>query len=234
MLNVQSIMSVIASLNVEVKIEKYADIFKSMDCPLLHICTTFHKSGSVEPFHKSVIACYDCETMVGIVIDMYNTEALAISEWVKLIFEMKTTHITSWNLFNFDYKRLIKKSKKLGIYEEFEKLGSIDKIQNNFWIKDNIIAVDLIEFCRRRKTMVGRLYDIMKHYNLDVSLLNGNYGDIEHSVNICIIQNNLFNILNVIDEIDVIEETTVMRRDMMNEAIAFLEQYDDILLGVEI
>ena len=155
---------------------------------------------------------------------------------------MNAKYITSWSLLGFDYECLLDKSKILGIYDEFKKLGSNEKVSNGFWIKDDIIKVDLIRF-RNTKKKVGRLYDALPEYDIDKSMMEtgSNTKDIKYNINVCKIQNIIFNKSNIVNELETLEYANSLRQDHIDIVKKVLLDYDMLnevddytVIGIEI
>lgn len=99
---------------------------------VIQIGTTFNRYGNPECFYKHIITLDTCDPIEGVDVESYDTEAKVLLAWTKLIQRMNPDVLTGYNIFGFDYRYLEARSKKLGVYKRFSKLGRLKDTPSPF------------------------------------------------------------------------------------------------------
>lgn len=92
---------------------------------IIQIATTFNMYGNSECYYKHIITLDTCEEIVGSDVVQCKTEKEVLKEWTKLIQRLDPDIITGYNIFGFDFPYMDTRAKKLGCYEEFNKLSRL-------------------------------------------------------------------------------------------------------------
>jgi len=103
---------------------------------VIQIGTTFNRYGNLECYYKHIITLGSCDPIDGADVESYDTEKEVLLAWKNLIIRMNPDILTGYNIFGFDYKYLMERSKKVGCSKRFSKLGRLMGIQSDFIEKD--------------------------------------------------------------------------------------------------
>lgn len=132
------------------------------DDKIIQIGTTFSKYGESECYYKHIITLGSCDKIEGATVESYNNESNVLLAWTKMIRKMNPDVITGYNIFGFDFNYLYKRSKKLGCFTSFSKLGRIRELASPF-IEKTLTSSALGENKLTYYAMHGRInIDVMK------------------------------------------------------------------------
>jgi DNA polymerase elongation subunit (family B) len=151
------------------------------------IGSTFMKYGDTEPYLNHCIVLNTCEPVNGAVIETMETERELLIRWAELIQEENPDIIIGYNIFQFDYEFLFRRSQETNCTEEFLKLsrnmdhicgkrnrdGDIDSIENNK------IVLASGEYDLRYINMIGRIQiDMYTYFRRDFNLSSYKLDDV--------------------------------------------------------
>lgn len=229
-------MSTIACINVGVECSDFTQLFNldTADYKITSICTTFHKPESNKSYQVSIHCGKHVYT--DDVIDQPQLNELGVMRtWIGLMKLMNPQIIVSWNLFDFDYSCIRRRSETLGILEELVDIeGSDEEVVNEYWIKGKINKVDLMKFVRVEHKIYGKFTNVLPKFGIEpkfkkslsyVRRLGLDSESLEHNFEWCRLYAELF------DKLDVINKIGLM--DVSIEPIDSLDD-DDAVLCVEI
>jgi len=93
--------------------------------PVTFIGSTFMTYGQKEPYLNHCIVLNSCDNMnvVNSAIETYNTEREVLLAWTSLVQRENPDIIIGYNIFNFDYEFMFRRSQELFCVEEFLKLS---------------------------------------------------------------------------------------------------------------
>jgi DNA polymerase elongation subunit (family B) len=137
---------------------------------VIQIGTTFSRYGEDECFYKHIVTLGSCDKIDGADVESYDNEVAVLLSWTKMMVRMNPDIVTGYNIFGFDYKYLEERSKKLGCYTSFSKLGRIKNEVSPF-IDKTLASSALGENKLKYYDMAGRIQvDIMKVVQRDYKL----------------------------------------------------------------
>ncbi|MCJ7636747.1 MAG: hypothetical protein MUO21_04590, partial [Nitrososphaeraceae archaeon] len=137
---------------------------------VIQIGTTFSRYGESECFYKHIVTLGSCDPIEGADVESYDNEVAVLLAWTKLIQRMNPDIITGYNIFGFDFKYLEERSKKLGCYKSFSKLGRI-KDEISPFVDKTLASSALGKNELKYYAMQGRVQiDIMKVVQKDYKL----------------------------------------------------------------
>jgi len=138
-LNLPSIKFTVASFDLETISgdENFPQADRITD-KIVSIGTTFHKTGETECYYRSIITLGSCKKINGVdLVTTCDTEGELLLKWRDLIVKMNPDVLTGYNIFLFDIPYLNTRAKKMGVYDEFMKIG---KLKNKrVFYKDDMI-----------------------------------------------------------------------------------------------
>lgn len=103
---------------------------------IIQIGTTFNRYGTSDCFYKHIITLGSCDPIAGVDVESYDTEKEVLLAWSAMIKKMNPDVLTGYNIFGFDYRYIEARSKKLGCYNRFSKLGRIKNEKSPFILKE--------------------------------------------------------------------------------------------------
>lgn len=139
---------------------------------IIQIGTTFSRFGETECFYQHIITLGTCDNIEGAEVIVCKTEKQVLLEWTKMIRKMDPDIITGFNIFQFDYKYLKDRAKKLGISSQFSRLSRVTNEYTKFKTKD-LTSAALGKNTMTWYDMTGRInIDLMKVVQKDYKLVS--------------------------------------------------------------
>lgn len=138
---------------------------------VIQIGTTYNYYGQTECFYKHIITLGSCDPIEGVEVESYEDERDVLKAWTKLIERTNPDIITGYNIFGFDYKYLEARSKKLGISQNFNKLGRIKGESSPFVYKELSSSAlgnnELYYYAMQGRIQVDLLKVVQREYKLN-------------------------------------------------------------------
>ena len=149
------------------------------------IGSTFMRFGETEPYLNHCIALDTCDDISNADIESYPTEKKVLLAWTRLIQEHNPDIIIGYNIFGFDFKFMIDRSREVGCFDEFVQLSRNKKekcrVKNSsIHIASGVhelqyidmpgrILVDLYNYFRRETNLSSyKLDNVASHFIGDV------------------------------------------------------------------
>ena len=90
---------------------------------VIQIGTTVQKYGEKECCVKHIATLGSCTSIENCIVEECENERDVLLKWTKFIQELDPDIITGYNIFGFDYKYMVERSKELDCYDEFMMLS---------------------------------------------------------------------------------------------------------------
>lgn len=137
---------------------------------VIQIGITYSRFGESECYERRIFTLNKTANVPGAKVEWFETEEEVLLAFSKAIRETDPDIITGYNIFGFDFKYLMERSRKLGIYTKFSRLSRIKNEVCDF-IEQNLSSSALGDNILKYYKMTGRvLIDLMKVVQRDHKL----------------------------------------------------------------
>lgn len=170
---------------------------------IIQIGSTFSRygvKGEKICFYKNLITLGGCDKIEGVDVESYNTEKEVLMAWNRLLNRMNPDIITGYNIFGFDEKYLLGRSKVLGIEDKFSSIGRF-YFENCEFVTKKLSSSALGDNLLHYYNDIGRVkIDLMKVVQRDFKLSSYKLDNVASHF-----------IKNKIDSVNYNEETNILK-----------------------
>jgi DNA polymerase elongation subunit (family B) len=132
---------------------------------IIQIGITFSRYGESECYEKVILCLKETNNIPDAEVIWYETEQELLLGFTKLIRQKDPDIITGYNIFGFDFKYLMKRANKLGIYAKFSRLSRVNN-EISEWIERERFLSSISYYKMTGRVIIDLMNVVKKEYNL--------------------------------------------------------------------